>query len=99
MWMVLVGVLLLLLKAAGLTIVAGWSWWVVLSPFALAAAWWSFADASGLTRAREMRKEEERVADRRRRHLDAMGMTAQGRSTSARRPADPDSTLTGRRKD
>nr|MBP8795602.1 TIGR04438 family Trp-rich protein [Brachymonas sp.] len=34
----------------------GWSWLIVLTPFALAAAWWVWADASGYTKRKEMEK-------------------------------------------
>ena len=36
--------------------VAEWSWWIVLTPFALAAAWWQWADWSGYTKRKEMEK-------------------------------------------
>ena len=55
----MLGVLLLVLKLAELGPVAAWAWWVVLAPFGLAAAWWGFADAIGLTQRRAMDKMEE----------------------------------------
>ena len=30
--------------------VVNWAWWWVLSPFAVAVAWWMWADASGWTK-------------------------------------------------
>ena len=70
----LLGILLLVLKLAGLGPVADWSWWVVLGPFALAVAWWAFADGSGLTQRRAMDKMEKTKAERRNRNLEALGM-------------------------
>jgi small Trp-rich protein len=62
MWFVALGCILVLLKWAGLTVVAGWSWWIVLAPFALAAIWWIIADATGYTKARQAEREDRRVA-------------------------------------
>jgi small Trp-rich protein len=76
--MLIVGVLLLAAKMAQIGPFAGWSWWIVLAPFAAAAAWWQFSDASGLSRRREMDKMAKRKEDRRVRALEALGMnTAQ----------------------
>lgn len=74
MLFLILGVLLLVLKMAELGPVAGWSWWVVLAPFALAASWWAFADSIGLTQRRAMDKMERAKADRRSRNLEALGM-------------------------
>ena len=52
MLMVIVGTLLLIAKIADFGPFGGWSWWVVLAPFAIAVVWWQFADGSGLTRRR-----------------------------------------------
>jgi small Trp-rich protein len=76
MWFVLVGVLLLLMKLAELGPVANWSWWIVLLPFGLAIAWWSFADSIGWTQQRAMDKMEKKKADRRLKAMDALGITA-----------------------
>ena len=70
----IVGILLLGMKLAEFGPVADWSWWVVLLPFGLAVAWWGFADSSGLTQRRAMDKMEQIKADRRARHLVALGM-------------------------
>jgi small Trp-rich protein len=74
MWFVLLGVLLLVMKLADFGVVASWSWWLVLSPFGLAALWWAYADSSGLTKRREMNKLEDKKLDRRRKALDALGI-------------------------
>lgn len=71
---VVLGVLLIALKLADISMVAAWSWWWVLSPFACAAVWWAYADASGYTKRREMDKLEDRKLERRRKNLEAMGV-------------------------
>lgn len=73
MGFVLIGVLLLLLKWQEVAPVAGWSWWLVLSPFAAAVLWWAWADASGYTQKRAMRSLDEKKAQRRERTLEALG--------------------------
>jgi small Trp-rich protein len=80
----LIGALLLVCKMAAWGPVADWSWWIVLAPFGLAAAWWQFSDATGLTRRKAMDKMEQRKADRRDRAMAALGL-GQGRG----RPAKP----------
>jgi len=74
MWFVVLGVLLIALKLADIGVVAAWSWWVVLAPLAAAVLWWMYADASGLTKKREMDKLEERKLERRRKNLEALGI-------------------------
>lgn len=68
-----IGVLLLLLKAADLTMVATWDWWFVLSPFALAVLWWAWADWSGYTKKKTMDKENARRKERIDKTRDALG--------------------------
>lgn len=79
MYLVIVGVLLLLLKAAGIDPVAGWSWWLVLAPLGAAIAWWSWADSSGWTQKRQMDRMEARKAERRKNNLASLGMDERGR--------------------
>ena len=74
MFFIVIGVLLIALKLAAIGPVAGWAWWIVLAPFGCAAAWWAFADSSGLTKKREMDKLEEKKVDRRRKAMDALGI-------------------------
>jgi small Trp-rich protein len=74
MLFIIAGVLLIALKLADVAPVVNWAWWWVLSPFALAAAWWAYADASGLTKRREMDKLEDRKKERRGKALDALGI-------------------------
>ncbi len=79
MYLVVLGVLLLVMKLAEFGPLAQWSYWVVLAPFAGAVVWWSYADASGWTKRREIDKMEERKRERRRKNLDALGLGEKGR--------------------
>lgn len=67
------GVILLALKYLEVDPVAAWSWWWVLSPFALAVAWWAWADASGYTKRKAMEREDLRRKARIDRNKDAIG--------------------------
>lgn len=60
MYFVGLGLALMVMKYLELGPVANWSWLWVLSPFALAVAWWAWADASGYTKKRAMERENER---------------------------------------
>jgi small Trp-rich protein len=71
---VVLGVLLLALKLAGMAPVAEWSWWLVLAPFALAVAWWAFSDKTGRTQREAMRNDQERKDHRRRTLATGMGL-------------------------
>ena len=66
------GLLLLALKLTGIEPVASWNWLVILAPFALAVAWWAYADASGLTRRRALQRMEDRQKARRQKAVDAL---------------------------
>jgi small Trp-rich protein len=74
MLFVIVGCLLLLLKVGDVSFAANLSWLWVLAPFGLAVLWWAFADSTGLTQRREMDKMDERKHERRRRHMEALGL-------------------------
>ena len=67
------GIILLLLKYLEIGVVAAWSWWVVLSPFALAAAWWAWADWSGYTKRKAVEKENVRKQARIDKQREQMG--------------------------
>lgn len=88
---VIVGVVLIALHFAGIGPMAAWNWelggdlWKFTLPFLLAIAWWLFSDASGLTKRRAMRKDDERVAERRKRGVEQMGLTPNSRNTRKRR--------------
>jgi len=68
------GIVLLLMKYLAIDPVAAWSWFIVLSPFALAVAWWAWADASGYTRRKAMEREDKRRQDRIDKQRAAMGL-------------------------
>lgn len=74
MWFVIAGCALLVMKLAEVGFAANWSWLVILAPFGMAMLWWAFADSIGLTQRREMDKLDERKEERRRRHMDALGI-------------------------
>jgi small Trp-rich protein len=83
------GLVLLGMKAAEFGPVANWSWFWVLAPFGLAVLWWAFADSTGLTQRRAIDKMERRKADRRQRDMENLGLgTARGKrgKSGARRP-------------
>jgi small Trp-rich protein len=74
MYFLLIGLVALALKYLEIGPVATWSWFIVLSPFALAVLWWWYADASGYTKKKEVEKMEKRKQDRIDKSRDAMGM-------------------------
>jgi len=73
MYLILIGVLLLVLKFADFGPVGQWSWWIVLAPFAGAAIWWAWADASGWSKRRAMDRMQDKKDERRRRNMEALG--------------------------
>ena len=74
MWFLGLGLLALALKYFEIGMVATWSWWIVLSPFAMAVAWWAWADSSGYTKRRVIEREDRRKQDRIDRQKTNMGM-------------------------
>ena len=64
MYLLGIGVILLLMKYFEVSAVASWSWWAVLTPFALAVVWWAWADWSGYTKKKAMQKMDKRKEDR-----------------------------------
>lgn len=92
MWLVVLGVVLIGLKLAGVGLAAGLSWWLVLAPFALAAAWWAVADATGITQRQAMEREDARAAKRREAQFESLGLKppSPGRATRSDRTDRPD---------
>ena len=82
MWFVLIGVGMLGLKLFDISPVASWSWWLVLTPFIAAAAWWAWADFSGMTQRKAMKQMDDKKAARRDKQMEALG---QGDPTKKRR--------------
>lgn len=74
MLFLLAGIVLLAMKYLEIGVVAGWDWWVVLSPFGLAVAWWAWADASGYTKKKAVEKENARKQARIDKSRAALGM-------------------------
>jgi small Trp-rich protein len=73
MYLVGLGLVLLILKFMEIGPVAAWGWWIVLSPFALAIAWWAWADSTGYTKKKAMEAEDAKRKERIERNRDAMG--------------------------
>ncbi|MDH3210147.1 MAG: TIGR04438 family Trp-rich protein [Burkholderiaceae bacterium] len=74
MFFLVIGVLLLFLKVTEFGAVGAWSWWWVLLPFALAAAWWAWADSTGYTKKRAMDKIDAKREARRHKTMESLGM-------------------------
>jgi small Trp-rich protein len=74
MLFLLLGLLGIALKYLEVGMVAGWSWWIVLSPFALAVAWWAWADSSGYTKRKVVEREDKRKQARIDRQKSNMGL-------------------------
>lgn len=73
MYLVGLGLLFMALKYLEIGPIALWDWWIVLSPFGLAVAWWTWADATGYTKRKAMEEMDRRKQDRIERNRDAMG--------------------------
>jgi len=84
MWFLFLGLLGVALKYFEVGFVAQWSWWVVLIPFALAIAWWAWADASGYTKRKVVERENARRQARIDRQRSQMGLLT-SRSNRRRR--------------
>ena len=74
MYLLLIGLVGLVLKYLEVGPVATLSWWVLLIPFALAVAWWAWADSTGYTKKKEMNKMDLRKKERIEKQREAMGM-------------------------
>lgn len=73
MYFVGLGLILLAMKYLEIGPVANWSWWLVLAPFALAVAWWAWADSSGYTKRKAMELEDARRKARIDKNKEAIG--------------------------
>lgn len=74
MWLLGIGVILTGLWLAGIDPVAQWHWGYLFIPYGLAFAWWTFADATGITKKREMDKLEQRKRNRLERNREQLGL-------------------------
>jgi small Trp-rich protein len=79
MYFLIAGIGLLLLKYFEVGFVTELSWWWVLSPFAMAVAWWAGADSSGYTKRKEMEKMDQKKQDRIDRQRQALGIKSKRR--------------------
>lgn len=68
------GIVLLLMKYLEVGPVATWEWWVVLAPFGLAVAWWTWADWSGYTKRRQVERENARRQARIDKNREQLGL-------------------------
>jgi len=82
MYLLGLGLVLLALKYLEIGPVANWSWIAVLSPFALAVAWWTWADWSGYTKRKAVERENERKQARIDKSREQLGL---GTKKSGRR--------------
>ncbi len=74
MWFLVLGLLGVALKYFEVGPIGSWSWWIVLIPFALAVAWWAWADASGYTKRKVVEREDARRQARIDRQKANMGL-------------------------
>ena len=79
MYFLLIGIAALAMKYLEFGPVAAFPWWVVLSPFGMAVAWWAWADSSGYTKRVEMDLMEKRKQDRLDKQREQMGMLSSKR--------------------
>ncbi|MBK6388868.1 MAG: TIGR04438 family Trp-rich protein [Rhodoferax sp.] len=78
MYLLGLGIILLLMKYLEMGPVATWSWWIVLTPFALAVVWWAWADSSGYTKRKAMEREDARRKARVDKNKEAIGTLRRG---------------------
>jgi len=74
MYLLGLGLVLLALKYLAVDPIAAWSWWLVMSPFGLAVAWWAWADSTGYTKRKAMERENRRRDARIDASREALGM-------------------------
>lgn len=74
MYLLIAGIVLLGMKYLEIDPVAAWSWWIVLTPFALAVAWWTWADWSGYTKRKVVERENDRKQGRIDKQKEKLGM-------------------------
>ena len=85
MWFLMLGVLGALLKYLEIDPVAQWAWWIVLVPFGLALAWWSWADWSGYTKRKVVERENARRQARIDRQRSNLGLLTSKSNRNKRR--------------
>ncbi|MFO1262972.1 MAG: TIGR04438 family Trp-rich protein [Rhodoferax sp.] len=81
MYLLGLGLVFLVMKYLEIAPVAAWDWWVIFTPFGLAVAWWTWADATGYTKRKAMEAENARKQERIDRSKEALGMLNSKRRT------------------
>lgn len=79
MYFLLLGIGLTIWNYTRIGLAADMSWWWVLSPFALAIVWWTWADLSGYTKRKEMQKMDQKKQERLDRQRAALGIRTRKR--------------------
>jgi len=79
MFFLIAGLGLMLLKYFEVGFLADWSWWWVLSPFAMAVVWWAWADTTGYTKRKAMEKMDRKKQERIDRQREALGIKSRRR--------------------
>jgi len=79
MYFLVAGIGLVIWNYYRIGLVPDMSWWWVLSPFAMAIAWWSWSDSTGRTKRKEMEKVDRRKQERIDRQRNAMGIRTKKR--------------------
>jgi small Trp-rich protein len=79
MFFLFTGMGLMLLKYFEIGFVTDLSWWWVLSPFAMAVAWWAWADTTGYTKRKAMERMDQKKQDRIDRQREALGIKSKRR--------------------
>lgn len=74
MWFLFIGLVGIALKVLQIGWVATLDWWIILSPLALAIAWWAWADTSGYTKRKIVERENRRRDARIERQRSQLGM-------------------------
>jgi small Trp-rich protein len=74
MLFLILAIVLMILKAMEIGPVAMWAWWWVLSPLGGAVVWWWWADLTGYTKRKEVQRLDQRVAERKAKQREALGL-------------------------
>lgn len=77
MYLLGLSLLLLAMKYFEFGPVAQWPWWWLAVPFALTAAWWTWADWSGYTKRKTVEKENAKKDARIQRDRERLGLPTQ----------------------
>jgi small Trp-rich protein len=79
MYFLIAGIGLMILKYLEIGFAAELSWWWVLSPFAMAVAWWAWADVTGYTKRKAMEKMDLKKKERIDKQREALGIKTRRR--------------------